>query len=377
MAAILEPTTLPIDLDDVRARLAEGWTLPAEFYTDPGIHRLEMKAVFRASWILAGAAIDLPEAGDFLTLDVGDVPVVVVRNAEGALNAFINICRHRGHAVARGRGNARTLRCLYHGWTYDLDGRLRLAPQSKGGGLDLDRLGLVPAPLETWNGLIFVSVEPALSLKAALGELPGIMDTTSWDHPFAEPGRLSWRRRVEHHYACNWKIAWENSIECYHCPTVHAATIGPISQDMYRVIDYDRGFYHLYFWPDGKHAATPPEERDWSRRDAAFYYLFPTNSVIHSDSVTLQRLMPLGPERSVSFRDYYAPADADFEAVDREIDESNVTLNEDVEVVGAVQANLRSGALRYGRTVGGTETNIRHSQMLLWQALEPALLSAR
>ena len=222
-----------------------------------------------------------------------------------------------------------------------------------------------------------MSVEPALSLKAALGELPGIMDTTSWDHPFAEPGRLSWASQGRIPLCLQLEDRLGNSIECYHCPTVHAATIGPISQDMYRVIDYDRGFLPPLFLA-----------RWQTRRDAAggaglepsrcrVLLPLPTNSVIHSDTVTLQRLMPLGPERSVSFRDYYAPADADSEAVDREIDESNVTLNEDVEVVGAVQANLRSGALRYGHTVGGTETNIRHSQKLLWQALEPALLSAR
>jgi phenylpropionate dioxygenase-like ring-hydroxylating dioxygenase large terminal subunit len=104
-------------------------TLPWSWYADPAVARLEQERIFRRAWQYAGHAGEVAEPGSFATARAGDVPVVLVRDADGELRAFLNVCRHRGSELADGAGRARSLRCPYHAWTYGLDGSLRAAPR--------------------------------------------------------------------------------------------------------------------------------------------------------------------------------------------------------------------------------------------------------
>src|SRR3970282_24017 len=112
------------------ATLADGRTLPYDWYTDPAVLRLEQERGFRPHGQYAGRPFQVAEPGQYCTGRAGDVPVVVVRGRDGALNGFVNVCRHRGSLVCEGEGRRATLQCPYHAWTYQLDGTLRAAPRS-------------------------------------------------------------------------------------------------------------------------------------------------------------------------------------------------------------------------------------------------------
>ena len=162
------------DLSIVEEALADGQTLPVTWYTRDTIFRLERERIFGRSWQYVGHTGWAREAGDYFTGRAGHVPIVVARDATGALRAFVNVCRHRGHEVASGTGNRRTLQCPYHGWTYDLDGSLRAAPRAeRERAFDPATCGLVPVAVDTWGPLIFVNPDRfADPLSTTLGNPP-------------------------------------------------------------------------------------------------------------------------------------------------------------------------------------------------------------
>src|SRR5437588_1896674 len=139
---------------EIRHDLELGWTLPAEWYTSPEILALEKRQIFGRMWQYAGPASKVAQPGDFVTYRAGDVPLVVARGEDGELRAFANVCRHRGsEVVLEGSGNRKTLQCHYHGWTYDLAGRLRAAPRfaTERPGFDAAAISLPPASVDAWG----------------------------------------------------------------------------------------------------------------------------------------------------------------------------------------------------------------------------------
>ena len=112
------------------ATIADGRTIPFDWYSDPAVLRLERERIFRRTWQYAGRADQVAEPGVFFTCDLGGVPIVVVRDEQHGLRAFLNVCRHRGSLVCEGEGKRASLQCPYHAWTYGLDGSLRAAPRS-------------------------------------------------------------------------------------------------------------------------------------------------------------------------------------------------------------------------------------------------------
>jgi phenylpropionate dioxygenase-like ring-hydroxylating dioxygenase large terminal subunit len=119
---------LPSDADVFEA-LAGGETLPARLYVAPEVHELEQEKIFARAWQYACHDSRLAKPGDVVLTRSGDIPIMIVHGKDGELRGFVNVCRHRLHPVATEDGNARLLRCSYHGWTYGLDGQLRHAPR--------------------------------------------------------------------------------------------------------------------------------------------------------------------------------------------------------------------------------------------------------
>src|SRR5215204_4615618 len=156
------------------ATIADGRTLPFDWYSDPAVLRLERERIFRRSWQYAGRADQVAERASFFTCDAADVPIVVVRDRASVLRAFVNVCRHRGSLVCEGEGRRETLQCPYHAWTYGLDGSLHAAPRSeREPGFDRDALGLVPISVAAWGPFVFVNPDAEASpLAEVLGDLP-------------------------------------------------------------------------------------------------------------------------------------------------------------------------------------------------------------
>ena len=194
------------------ATIADGRTIPFDWYSDPAVLRLERERIFRRTWQYAGRADQVAEPGAFFTCDLGGVPVVVVRDEDGTLRAFLNVCRHRGSLVCEGEGRRASLQCPYHAWTYGLDGSLRAAPRSDlVPGFDRDELGLLPAAVDAWGPFVFVNPDPdAAPLAETLGELPSLVASAGLD---VDALRFH-HRAAGPEYEANWKVCAENFLEC-------------------------------------------------------------------------------------------------------------------------------------------------------------------
>ncbi len=225
-------------LPEVPNPIEEGWTLPAAWYSDAVVHALERERIFAKSWHYAGPAERVAEPGCFFATQAGHVPIAVVCGADAQLRAFVNVCRHRGHLVVQGEGCRETLQCPYHAWTYDLDGTLRRAPRSeREEGFEPESFSLLPVAVGTWGRSSSPTpIRKPVPLEEALGDLPAIVEESGID--FAA---LRFHSHHEWPIEANWKIALENYLECYHCPTAHP--------EFSKVIDVNPDAYRLQVYP--------------------------------------------------------------------------------------------------------------------------------
>ncbi|TNC25756.1 aromatic ring-hydroxylating oxygenase subunit alpha [Amycolatopsis alkalitolerans] len=200
-------------------------TLPGSYYADPAIFGHEQSRIFGRSWFAAARGTDLPTPGSFRKVDVAGESVLIVRGRDGALRAFLNVCRHRGARLCVDESGTirRNLQCPYHAWTYGLDGSLVAAPNlTSMGDVNRDEYGLVGVALREWLGAVWVclageppSFEDTVRsvVSARLGD-EGLIDRWGIDE-------LAVGRRIVYDVRANWKLIVENFMECYHCATIH------------------------------------------------------------------------------------------------------------------------------------------------------------
>jgi Rieske 2Fe-2S family protein len=229
------PDVLPQDLpgspvcgDRVAAPAPAGSlvpTLAGTYYTDGAVFAAEQERVFETMWFCALRSSELAKPGAFRSVDVGRESVLLVRGADGALRAFLNICRHRGARLcAESAGEVtRALQCVYHAWTYGLDGKLIAAPNlTKMPDVDRSQYGLVAVHLREWLGYAWVCLadEPPSFEEDVMGaavERLGHLDAIE-RYRLAD---LDVGRRIVYDVRANWKLIVENFMECYHCATIH------------------------------------------------------------------------------------------------------------------------------------------------------------
>jgi phenylpropionate dioxygenase-like ring-hydroxylating dioxygenase large terminal subunit len=202
----------------------------AEEMTSPEFFARERDLVFRRIWLYAGQAQDLQEAGAFFVRDFPafNASILLVRGQDGTVRGFHNVCRHRCNKLVRdsAAGRARTFVCDYHGWTYDPQGKLIGMPDPDG-YLQQEKLGLIPVATETWNGFIFINLEPKprQTLKEFLGDA---YDGPLSQYDFNQP-RESWTWRTE--VKANWKVVLDLFSESYHVRFVHQHSVRRLYSD--------------------------------------------------------------------------------------------------------------------------------------------------
>ena len=207
--------SLGAELEALLATRREGHGLPRAFYHDPALHAAEMRNIWHAGWLFAGFAFEIPAPGDFLTLTVGGSPVFVIRDDEGAVRAFHNVCRHRGSQLCRtDSGHVRAIVCPYHNWTYSRQGEL-LTCHGMHDGIDKKALGLKPLHAEVVAGLIYVS------LAATPPAFEGIRERFAAAAAPQGFERARIATIVDYEVEANWKLVWENNRECFHCVPCH------------------------------------------------------------------------------------------------------------------------------------------------------------
>lgn len=202
-------------IQDVTASDMPTHGFSREEFLSPDVFEQEMDRIFRKSWMYVAHSSQLAQPGDFVRHDLAGESVIVVRTRSGELRALYNFCTHRGARLMESEtGNCgRALTCTYHGWTFDHDGELRAAPKMQA-DFDKSPYALKRAWVETWNGLVFVSLD---------GERPRSVAELLPDADFGEfqlertKVAVEYRKVIE----ANWKIVWENGGECYHCAINH------------------------------------------------------------------------------------------------------------------------------------------------------------
>src|SRR5262249_37186486 len=188
------------------AAIADRRTLPFAWYSDEEFLRREPSRIFARSWQYGGRAALVEEPGSYLTTDSGGIPLLVTRDRDGELRAFLNVCRHRGAVLTEGCGRRASIQCHYHAWTYDLDGSLRTAPRPEGDPeSDTADWSLVPASVGTWGPFLSVNPAPAAApLAEYLGDLPQALAQA------IDLDDLVFHSRVEFEANANWKVVVEN-----------------------------------------------------------------------------------------------------------------------------------------------------------------------
>jgi Rieske 2Fe-2S family protein len=282
-------------------------TLPGRFYTAPAIFQLEHERVFYERWLCVGREEQIREPGRFFVRGIGTESILVLRDAEGAVQAFHNLCRHRGSRLcteAQGRFT-RTIQCPYHAWTYGLDGRLLGAPGMDGAsGFNREGFALHPVAVALWEGFVFASLarspEPFDRAFAALRDR-----FTRYRLP-----TLRTERRIDYDVRANWKLIFENYSECYHCPTVHPA-LTKLSPAESGRNDLTRGPFlggYMTLHRAGgsltrSGAACAPSVGDLcdeDRQHVYYYSIFPNMLLsLHHDYVLVHTIWPTAPDRTL------------------------------------------------------------------------------
>src|SRR5688572_6404026 len=212
--------------------LSSARTAPNTWYTCPEIERAERRVVFGATWQMVGRTAQVSEPGAYLTADVAGEPILVVRGEDRVLRAFFNVCRHRAAPILNEPcGRASKLRCRYHGWTYDLEGRLRGTPEFDGVcDFRKEDNGLAPVAVAEWGPFVWVHLdEPREPVEAFLAPLPG------WVAGRDGFAGLTWYARKTYDVACNWKVYVDNYLDGgYHVNTVHPGLAGVLDYREYK-----------------------------------------------------------------------------------------------------------------------------------------------
>ncbi len=349
--------------------LARATTIPAHWYLDAHALTLEQERVFGQTWQLVGRGEQVRRPGDFFTCTVVDEPLVVTRARDGQLHAFYNVCRHRAGPVAQGAGHRQSLQCIYHGWTYDLDGRLRTTPEFDGVQCfaKADH-GLVPVRVDSWGPFIFVNLHmDAPSLAEVLGSIP---DETR-QIPLE---RMSFYQRVDYDIACNWKVYVDNYLEGYHIPISHPGLFKEIDYAAYRVETF------RYYSKQHAPIRHNPESlyyrnlQEGAVPQALYYWIFPNLMLnIYPDNLQINIILPLGHDRTRTIFEWYL-LDRDRPGV---VDDfaasfafSDLVQQEDIAICEAVQKGLHSRSYNVGRFSVTRENGVHHFHGLLCEFLQ-------
>jgi choline monooxygenase len=352
---------------DADLPLSRARTIPSAWYFDAELHQLERRKIFGASWQYAARADQLRAPGSFVTFDLAGEPILLVRDEAGTLRALHNVCRHRAAQVINEPcGVVAKLRCRYHGWTYDLTGRLRGTPEFDGvEEFVKDEQGLPPLAVDTWGPFVFVQQgTPKISLAEHLAPFPEMMAGMGLD-------QLHFFERREYELGCNWKVFVDNYQDGgYHVNTVHPALAGALDYRHYRTENFAHSGVQI---SPLKTSDDPSVSKVRAGTHAYYWWLFPNLMVnVYQGVMDTNLVLPLGPDRCRVIFDFYF-ADVESEDAKRFNAESIAVAHqvqmEDMGVCSEVQQGLKSTSYDTGRFSVRRESGGYHFHQLLARAL--------
>ena len=316
--------------------------LSPALYHGPDALAADRAAILRRTWQFVGHVSKFAAAGDYMADVIGGAPVVVVRQADGTLAGFHNVCRHRaGALVADGDGSCgEAFTCRYHGWRYALDGRLRTATDFGNlAGFDPRDFSLFPIRVEVWRGLVFVNLEAGgESLEVALAPL-----AARWPDGMAE---LPLVERRSHRIGCNWKTYVENYLEGYHLPMVHP--------------EFDADIVVADYWTEieGQMVFAMAPARDASVYGGIWGWLWPNLGInVYRHGYMIERMTATGPaETRLDYLYFFDPTRVEELAAMLKV--SDLVTAQDMQVCEEVQRNLEAGVYPGGVLSPRHETGV-------------------
>jgi carnitine monooxygenase subunit len=349
----------------------EDWSLPAWTYSDPEFFELEMRRVFRPSWQIVCHVSDIPQPGDYHTIEYAGESVIVIRGEDGVLRAFTNVCRHRGSRLVDDVvGCAKKLVCPYHAWVYELDGKLSGVPMRNSyPSLDQSRHGLVPVELETFFGFLFVRLEDDGGPSVAQMMAPYAPELEPYRFEDLRAfGRVTLRPRV-----VNWKNIGDNYSDGLHISVAHPG-LKRLTGTGYGVeaqpwvdkmwgplvdrpsLNPSERAYQKYL-PNVPHL--PPErQRLWT-----YFKLWPNIALdIYPEQIDFMQWIPISPTETLIREIAYAVPDdrREMQAVRYLNWRINRQVNaEDTQLIGRVQEGMKSDSFTVG-PLSDTEVALRN-----------------
>ena len=371
------PSPLPGEANGFNPDPELSSTLPARYLYDPEIFAREKEAIFYRSWQYAGHRELVANSGDYITRQIADESIIIMRGEDGVVRGFYNVCSHRAHPLLEGGGNTKSIVCPYHAWTYHTDGSLRFARNSdKVKGFDKAEFCLEQVRVEVLLGFLFVNLDPeAPSLESETGSLAD--EIRAFSPRFDE---LTLSHRHGYDIKANWKNLIENYSECYHCPKSHPGFVNNVVDiGSYRITLHD--FHHSHS-ARSKPPADAAYELDTGASEHAEefggWYLWPNVAieVYPGGCLNVLHIVPMEPERSMQYVEwyFYAPQPTKEQA---EVIEylHNTVRREDQVICERVQRGLRSRAYHQGRFIvdpersDASEHAVHHFQSLVWRAV--------
>ena len=370
------------DFERIRAGydpdLAASLSLQAKAYTQNEWFSLEQNAVFSHSWQWVCHLEKLREPGAYVTTTIAGQSIMVVRDKDGTLRAFYNVCKHRAHELLQGEGTVGHIMCPYHAWAYRLDGRLQVAPHTKSlKGFDKSEVCLDQVQVEEFCGFVYVNLDPT---AAPLAEQSGDLrcEIMYWA---PEVDELTFGHRLTYDIKSNWKNVVDNFLECYHCPTAHKDFCTLVDMDTYKVTTH--GIYSSHMADAGQGSNSAYDVSNAAVRTHAVWWLYPTTCIMRypgRPSMIILNIIPVGPDRTLETYDFFlvdqTPDEAEVEAI-RYLDE--VLQVEDIGLVESVQRGMNTPAFEQGRIVhdpdgsGKSEHAVHHFHGLVLDAYKKAL----
>jgi phenylpropionate dioxygenase-like ring-hydroxylating dioxygenase large terminal subunit len=345
---------------------SEPWPLaeatmrqPASAYADPERFAREMRVLFRQGPVMLGLSCELRERGSFMTADLGGVPVLIVRQNDGSLKAFVNACRHRGAPIAEGRGCAKgSFTCPYHAWNFGIGGELRMRPWAETAFSDAPKedLGLIPIAVAEGYGFIFARAEgdTPLTAEAALhGAEEELADYVLEGYHHFETRTAEWN--------VNWKLVLDTFLESYHIRALHQESIWPqylSNAGLFDAFGPHPRFIGLLRSVLDEFKKEREEDRVLTPHGTTQYILVPGGLITYQrDHVELWRVTPLSVGRTRVMTSLFTAEPPATESANRYWKRNldllvEVTGREDFPLMEKIQRNLSSGALPelvYGR----------------------------
>ena len=355
----------------------QSFTIPARYYLDADILEQEKEAIFYRNWWYSGHQSQLTEPGCYLTVQVCEQNIIVIRDKSGELKAYYNVCQHRGHELLFGSGKVRTITCPYHAWSYDFDGDLKAARNTeKMVNFDKCQFSLKPVQVEVFCGLVFVNLDPEaipLQIQAA-----GLETEIREFCPRVD--EVIFAQRDDYAVASNWKVMVDNFLECYHCHPAHKDFVNMVDMSSYR--SKVNGIYSSHI--SNMVATTESSAYHFEKGEVDFgyagWFLWPNLTIwIYpgEPNISTLQMIPNGAGQTIEHQDWYLPnpepTRQQRDAMDYQRD---VLQPEDVRLCESVTRGLQSKGYNQGRFVVDPERSelsehaVHHFQQMYVDAMD-------